>query len=63
MKKKHALTNKHELTNRLQRKKSSLEEVVQAQIQSGNEEGLWHLGNVYTNETRGTMSFSASHSK
>lgn len=40
MKKKHALTNKHELTNRLQRKKSSLEEVVQAQIQSGNEEGL-----------------------
>ena len=63
MKKKRALTNKHELTNRLERKKLSVEELVQTQIQSGNEEGLWHLGNVYTNETGGTVSFSASHDK
>lgn len=35
----------------------SVEKLVQAQIQSGCEEGV---DNVYTNETRGTVSFSAS---
>ena len=52
MKKKRSLTDKHELTNRLQRKKLSVEELIQAQIR-----------NVYTNKTRGIVSFSASHDR